>query len=200
MAPRIGRAIAGVALASAATLGLTLAYAQESPENAAPTSLPAASAPVESSSNTAAAAPALPEPIQPAMPQKTIAPSPPQPPGPPPGPPSPVRSSAAILRVLDKVTAETLRFEAPVGRRVRYKSLIFLVKACETRGPDDPLPRPSAYVVVDLEPQSAPGLAAPAIKEIYRGWMFANAPGLHLFEHPVFDAWLESCTSATPPT
>jgi hypothetical protein len=94
------------------------------------------------------------------------------------------------------VTAETLRFAAPVGRRVRYKNLIFVVKACETRGLKDPLPRPSAYVIIDSEPLALPGRAAPPAKEIYRGWMYAAAPGLHPFEHPVYDAWLEGCTDA----
>jgi hypothetical protein len=110
-----------------------------------------------------------------------------------------LRSPTAVLRVLDKVTAETLRFEAPVGKRVRYKTLIFMVKACETRGLKDPQPRPSAYIVIDSEPPAPPGRAAPEAKEIYRGWMFAVAPELHPFEHPVYDAWLESCTSDTPP-
>ncbi len=123
----------------------------------------------------------------------------PPPPSPPPGPPPVLRSPTAVLRVLDKVTAETLRFEAPVGKRVRYKTLVFIVKACETRGLKDPQPRPSAYVVIDSEPPAPPGRAAPDAKEIYRGWMFAVAPELHPFEHPVYDAWLESCTSDTPP-
>jgi hypothetical protein len=100
--------------------------------------------------------------------------------------------------VLDKVTAETMRFAAPVGRRVRYKSLVFIVRTCETRGLSDPLPRPSAYVVVDSEPQAPPGQAAPPPRRLYRGWMFANSPGLHPFEHPVYDAWLEACTQAAP--
>jgi hypothetical protein len=110
-----------------------------------------------------------------------------------------VRSPTAVLRVLDKVTAETMRFEAPVGRRVRYKTLIFTVKVCETRGLTDPLPRPSAYVVIDSQPPAPPGMTASPAKEIYRGWMFAASPGLHPFEHPVYDAWLEACTTAAPP-
>ena len=36
-----------------------------------------------------------------------------------------------FIEALDKVTAESLRFEAAVGRPVRYKSLVFTVKACE---------------------------------------------------------------------
>jgi hypothetical protein len=182
-------------------LGLSAAHAQETPQNVAPVpeTPPAVVAqPLESQTptNNTAAAPVIEAPPPPTAPKpKPVAVAPPKPEIPP-GPPPPTRSPTAILRVLDKVTAETLRFAAPVGRRVRYKTLIFVVKACETRGEKDALPRPSAYLVIDSEPLALPGRAAPAPKEIYRGWMFAAAPGLHPFEHPVYDAWLEACTDA----
>lgn len=197
MDPRIGRA--WPALAGAAILAVSLAYAQ--PENAPPPiAAPTAPSPGQILGNEVE--PVVPEVIAP--PPETAPPKPPArsetaPPPPPPGPPPVLRSPTAVLRVLDKVTAETLRFEAPVGKRVRYKTLIFMVKACETRGLKDPQPRPSAYLVIDSEPPAPPGRAAPEAKEIYRGWMFAVAPELHPFEHPVYDAWLESCTSDTPP-
>ena len=41
------------------------------------------------------------------------------------------RRAAAVIQALDKTTAETLRFESPVGQPVRYKDLIFLVHVCE---------------------------------------------------------------------
>jgi hypothetical protein len=100
----------------------------------------------------------------------------------------------AVIRVLDKVTAETLRFAAPVGRRVRYKSLVFEVKACGTWGVGTADPRPSAYVIIE----SDPGGADAAAQRIYKGWMFAEAPGVHLLRHPIYDAWLESCIATAP--
>jgi hypothetical protein len=104
------------------------------------------------------------------------------------GPPRPERSPTAILRVLDKVTAETLRFEAPVGGpAVRYKSLVFQVRACETWGVRTPRPRSSAYLIINSD------LGAIAGREVFRGWMFAEAPGVHALKHPVYDAWVESC-------
>jgi hypothetical protein len=96
------------------------------------------------------------------------------------------------------VTAETLKFEVPIGRRVRYKTLVFTVRVCETRGADDPQPRPSAYVLVDSEATVLPGRAPPPAKEVFKGWMFANAPGLHPLEHPIYDAWLVACSVAAP--
>jgi hypothetical protein len=203
--PRLGRAGLGLALAATAAV---LSHAQPAPQNAGPIVPPAVPPPTievppPPATPPAAAAPAnlaapAPAPVEQAPPPPRK-PEIPAPAAPPPGPPPPVRSPTAVLRVLDKVTAETMRFEAPVGRRVRYKTLIFNVKVCETRGLADPLPRPSAYVVIDSQPPAPPGMSAPPAKEIYRGWMFAASPGLHPFEHPVYDAWLEACTAATPP-
>jgi hypothetical protein len=121
---------------------------------------------------------------------------------PPPAPPAPVlpvRSPAAILQVLDKVTAETMRFAAPVSRPVRYKNIVFTVKACETTGLGGPSPQASAYVVVDSAPLPVEGMAPPPARQVYHGWMFADSPGLHPMQHPIYDAWLVACMTAAPP-
>ena len=116
---------------------------------------------------------------------------------PPVAPPPPARAQSAILRVLDKVTAETMAFEVPIGRRVRYKSLVFEVKTCVTRGAGDPLPQPSAYLLITSDAGAATG-AVLGPREVFKGWMFANAPALHALKHPVYDAWLVACSAATP--
>ncbi len=111
-------------------------------------------------------------------------------------PAKPVRRAAAIIQALDKVTAETLRFEAPVNQPVRYKDLVFIVHVCEDgaegqRGA-------AAHMEIDSQPRPAPGRAAAPSRQVFKGWMFANAPGLHPFEHPVYDAWLIACKAASP--
>ncbi len=108
-------------------------------------------------------------------------------------PPKPTRGVAAILQALDKTTAETLRFEAPIGRPVRYKDLVFTVHVCEDAPPGQGHRGASAHLEVDSAPRPAPGKAAPPTRELFKGWMFADSPGLHPFEHPVYDAWLLGC-------
>ena len=108
--------------------------------------------------------------------------------------PKPVRRAAAIIQALDKVTAETLRFEAPVNQPIRYKDLVFIVHVCEDgaegqRGA-------AAHMEIDSQPKAAPGRAAAPSRQVFKGWMFATAPGLHPFEHPVYDAWLIGCRAA----
>jgi hypothetical protein len=108
------------------------------------------------------------------------------------------RSSVAILQALDKVTTETMRFEAPVGQPIRYKTLVFTVRACETTAPDEDAPDSVAYVTVDTQPKALPGRVAPPGRQIYKGWMYANSPGLNPLEHPVYDAWLIACKTSAP--
>jgi hypothetical protein len=119
------------------------------------------------------------------------------PPAPPPPPPKPLRSPAAILQALDKVTTETMRFAVPLNKPVRYKNLVFTVRACETSGLGQASPEASAYVVIESSPQGAQ-LAPP--KEVYRGWMYANSPAQHPFQHPIYDAWLIACMASAPRT
>lgn len=109
-----------------------------------------------------------------------------------------VRGGAAIIQAIDKVTAETLKFEAPVGQPIRYKTLIITVRACETTAADEEQPDSAAYMTIDSQPKAAPGRAAPPAKQVFRGWMFASTPGVNPLQHPVYDAWLISCRASAP--
>jgi hypothetical protein len=108
------------------------------------------------------------------------------------------RYSVAIIQALDKVTTETMRFEAPVGQPIRYKTLVFTVRACETTTPEEDAPDQVAYLTVDTQPKALPGRVAPPGRQIYKGWMYANAPGLNPLQHPVYDAWLIACKTSAP--
>lgn len=110
------------------------------------------------------------------------------------------RASIAIIQALDKVTTETMRFEAPIGQPIRYKTLIFTVRACETSAVDEITPESAAYLVVDTQPKAVAGRVAPPGRQVYKGWMYANSPGLNPLQHPVYDAWLIACKASAPVT
>jgi|SRR5579859_1477986 len=109
------------------------------------------------------------------------------------------RYDVAVIEALDKVTAESLRFEAAVGRPIRYKSLVFTVKACERSSPEEAIDDSIAYLTVDSQPRPQPGKPALAPRQTFKGWMYASSPGLHPLEHPVYDAWLITCRAAAAP-
>jgi hypothetical protein len=128
------------------------------------------------------------------------------PPPPPPEPKAPAaperraRYDVAVIEALDKVTAESLRFEAAVGHPVRYKSLVFTVKACERSAADEKIEDSIAYLTIDSQPRPEPGHPPLAPRQAFKGWMYASSPGLHGLEHPVYDAWLITCRAAAPPS
>jgi hypothetical protein len=128
------------------------------------------------------------------------APAPPTEAKPAPVPVRRARYDVAVIEALDKVTAESLRFEAAVGRPVRYKSLVFTVKACERSAPEEAVEDAIAYVTVDSQPRPEPGKPPLAPRQAFKGWMYASSPGLHPLEHPVYDAWLITCRAAAPPS
>jgi hypothetical protein len=106
------------------------------------------------------------------------------------------RYSVAIVQAVDKITAESMRFEAPVGQPVRYKNLIFTVRSCEATAADEIERDAIAHIEVDFQPPAPAGRTPTAAKSVYRGWMFAASPSLSPLEHPVYDAWLIACKAA----
>jgi len=120
-------------------------------------------------------------------------------PRPPPVPLKRPRFGVAIIQALDKVTAETERFEVPLNTPIRYKTLIFTVQACETTAPDENSVDAVAHVEVISQPKAPEGGSAPPAREVFKGWMFANAPGVALLQHPIYDAWLIACKTSLPP-
>jgi len=127
------------------------------------------------------------------------APAKPAAPKPPPVPLKRPRFGVAIIQALDKVTAETERFEVPLNTPIRYKTLIFTVQACETTASDEDTIDAAAHVEVISQPKAPDGGSAPPARQVFKGWMYANSPGVSLLQHPIYDAWLIACKTALPP-
>lgn len=213
MTPRASLIAIVSVVSGLAVAGMALARQSTAPTAQSPPTAP--QAPVAQTPRPAPAPPA--SELRPAQPtQVTPAIANPNPPASPPPsaatavkPPPPTttkpveptkrgRYAVAILQALDKVTTETMRFEVPIGQPIRYKTLIFTVRACETAAADEVAPESAAYVVVDTQPKAQAGRAAPPGRQIYKGWMYASSPGLNPLQHPVYDAWLIACKQSIP--
>lgn len=107
-------------------------------------------------------------------------------PGPRPARAERIVNDIAVFAALDKVTARISPLEVRLGRTVAFGPLKVTPRACNTRPPTEP-PVTSAFVEVDETQLDG------SSKRIFTGWMFAQSPGLHGVEHPVFDIWLTSC-------
>ena len=95
----------------------------------------------------------------------------------------------AELQVLDKVTARTQRFYAPVGQATRFGTLEIFVADCLVNVPEAP-PESVAYLtIIDNKPGQAP-------EKLFAGWMFASTPSLSALDHGVYDVRVLACTMA----
>ena len=95
-------------------------------------------------------------------------------------------SEIAVFAALDKVTARISHLEITIGQTVRFGALKVTPRVCYTRPPTEP-PLTSAFVEVEEIKLNGEE------QRIFTGWMFAQSPGLHAIEHPVFDVWLTDC-------
>ena len=103
------------------------------------------------------------------------------------------RRRVAIVQAIDKITAETMRFEVEVGGRpVRFQqTLILSARACEVSAPDEQTGDAVAYLDISVQPRGVVQTTGP--RQIYHGWMFASSPAVSGLQHPIYDAWVVGC-------
>lgn len=100
---------------------------------------------------------------------------------------------SVLMGGLDKITARTFQFEAPVGATVRFKKLLITARTCHVRPPEE-TPETSVFIEIsEAAPQGGDDL-----HRLFSGWMFASSPGLNALEHPVYDVWVIGCTIDDP--
>ena len=73
---------------------------------------------------------------------------------------------------------------------MQFGSLQITPRVCYSRPPTE-APQTDVFVEVDEIAEKK------TYKRIFTGWMFADSPGLHGVEHPVYDIWLTDCKGGT---
>ncbi|NLH82333.1 MAG: DUF2155 domain-containing protein [Phyllobacteriaceae bacterium] len=96
----------------------------------------------------------------------------------------------AVFSGLDKITGRIISFDVAIDETVQFGALQVTPRVCYSR-PQTVAPLTDSFVEVDeitLDNK---------IRRIFSGWMFADSPGLHAVDHPVYDVWLTDCRSST---
>jgi hypothetical protein len=92
----------------------------------------------------------------------------------------------AELQMLDKVNARVSVLRATVDQPAQFGTLTLRVAACNAR-PADEVPDAAAWLEIRDSRR-------PADRQVvFRGWLFANAPGVSMLEHPVYDVRVLEC-------
>jgi len=102
-----------------------------------------------------------------------------------------VKNPIAIFAALDKVTGRISHLEIPINQTVEFGALKVTPRVCNSRPPTE-APKTTGFVEVDEVKLTG------EVQRIFTGWMFAESPGLHAVEHPVFDVWLTNCKTSAP--
>ena len=101
-----------------------------------------------------------------------------------------ISNPIAVLDGLDKITGRIISFEVAINETVQFGGVNTTPRVCYSRPPTD-APQTDAFAQVDeIDEQRK-------VKRIFSGWMFADSPGLHGVEHPIFDIWLTACKGGT---
>jgi hypothetical protein len=102
-----------------------------------------------------------------------------------------IKHPTAVFAGLDKITGRIISFEVATDETVQFGSLQITPRVCFSR-PATEAPQTDVFAEVDEV------LADKTYKRIFSGWMFADSPGLHGVEHPVYDIWLTDCKGDGP--
>lgn len=102
-------------------------------------------------------------------------------------PPETLLRPGVRLRELDKMTGETETFDIAVGETKKIDRLKIRPEACRSPELNDTHGTTAFLKVWDVREPS---------DEAFSGWMFAQSPALSAMDHPRYDLWVISCTTA----
>ncbi|MEO0960363.1 MAG: DUF2155 domain-containing protein [Pseudomonadota bacterium] len=102
-----------------------------------------------------------------------------------------VSADGAELTVLDMITGATRVVRLGAGREAEVGRLTLRLLACEMPGGASDVGDVGLVQIWDRR-SGAVAETEPA----FSGWMFADSPALSALDHPRYDVWLSSCTTA----
>ncbi len=95
-----------------------------------------------------------------------------------------------LLRVLNKVTAQSMLFRARPKDVVSFGKLKIQALMCRVSAPTS---QADSAALLDIR-EELPGKEG--IKQLFRGWMYQSSPSLTALEHPIYDVTMVGCEIA----
>lgn len=97
-----------------------------------------------------------------------------------------IENKIAVFAALNKVTARISHLEIPINGEQKFGALTIKPRICNTTPATE---APSTTSFIEVRERKLDGSQA----MLFSGWVFAENPGIHAVEHPVYDVWLTSC-------
>lgn len=99
---------------------------------------------------------------------------------------APINNKVAVFAALNKITARISTLEVALGKSQKFGALTITPKSCTTQPPTEP---PATKSFIEVKERKLNGEQ----HQLFSGWIFAENPGIHAVEHPVYDVWLTNC-------
>jgi hypothetical protein len=98
----------------------------------------------------------------------------------------PSSNTAAVVQVLDKVTARVKKLSATVDDPTHFGTLEITALDCRKNPPED-RPEAAAFLQIREAKKGEESIT------LFSGWMFASSPAVSALEHPVYDIVVLDC-------
>jgi len=91
------------------------------------------------------------------------------------------------VKILDKLSSKNKLIKIKVGENYIFKNLSLKVLKCKNSKFDDN-PEITSYIQVkDLNNKNNNEVF------IFNGWTFSSSPSIQVFDHPIYDLWIQKC-------
>lgn len=104
--------------------------------------------------------------------------------------PEPRSPRKIVLRVLNKVTAQSQLLKFKPGETIAFGQLRILGVTCQASAPNSQSDYAALLDITEEMPTGQPP------KPLFRGWMYASSPSITSLEHPVYDVTMALCDIA----
>ena len=106
---------------------------------------------------------------------------------------NPATPRKIILRVLNKVTAQSWVLTFKPNETVKIGQLDITAITCQTSSPTSQTDYAGLIDIVERSQTNN------SVKPLFRGWMYASSPSITALEHPVYDVTMVECQTPQPP-
>ncbi len=95
-------------------------------------------------------------------------------------------TNTAQIKLIDKTLGKLYKFDIPVGKSKQFNEIVVRILSCWNPNYKTLTPESKALIEIHEVNNEKP-------HRVFHGWMFSNAPGTSMLEHPDFDVTLGSC-------
>lgn len=105
---------------------------------------------------------------------------------------TPMAERSAVIGVLNKRNGDARDIVLKPGQATRLGDVVIRLRACEQTAAWEVEQYTGAFLQVDVRG------ADDRWRRVFSGWTFKERPGLNVVQHPIYDAWVKSCTMSFP--